>query len=67
MITVKVLRDGEVIKEFKNQTNDFEGFKYLLDHQSASTHHAVKYEGWNVIGIDEETKEEVFNYKKDNN
>lgn len=69
-MTVQVLRDGKIIKEWPNQKNDFVAFKYLLDHQGQSIHHAVRHEGWNVIGVDGEKevfnyKKEVFNYKKD--
>jgi hypothetical protein len=63
-MTVKVFKNGEVIKEFENQKSDFEAFKYILNHQSSSIHHAVKYEGWNAIGYNDDGEEE-FNYKND--
>lgn len=56
-ITVTVTKDGETLKEFKNQTNDFEGFRYLLNNQSQSVSYAVKYGGYDVILKNEETGE----------
>lgn len=64
-MTIKVLKSDKVIKEFTNQKNDFVGFKYLLRHQSQSISYAVKHEGWNVIGICEQTGNELINYKTD--
>lgn len=56
-ITVTVTKDGKTLKEFKNQTNDFEGFRYLLNNQSQSVSYAVKYGGYDIILKNEETGE----------
>ena len=60
MYTLRIFRDNELRKEFKHEKNDFAAFKYLLDHQSNSINHAIKYEGWKVEIEDEETGEKDY-------
>lgn len=60
MITIKITKDGELQKEFKQQSDDFLAFKYLIDKQGNSIHHAVRHEGWDVELIDEDTGEKQF-------
>jgi hypothetical protein len=57
MLTLIITKDKKEVKRFENQTSDFEAFKYLLNHNSSSTSRAVKYEGWDVEIIDNETGE----------
>jgi len=60
MVTFKIYKDKELLKEFNNQDSDFCVLKYMLNHQSSSMHHALKYEGYKVEQIDEETKKSHF-------
>ena len=60
MVTFKIYRNNKVIKEFNNQNSDFEVLKFMLNHQSSSMHHALKYEGYKVEEIDEETQKSHF-------
>jgi hypothetical protein len=60
MVTFKIYRDNQVIKEFNNQNSDFAVLKFMLNHQSSSMHHALKYEGYKVEEIDEETQKSHF-------
>jgi hypothetical protein len=60
MVTFKIYRGNQVIKEFNNQDSDFVVLKFMLNHQSSSMHHALKYEGYKVEQIDEETKKNHF-------
>ena len=55
-LTVIVTYDNKEVARFENQNSDIEGFKYLLRNQGQSTSHAVKYEGWDVVITDNETK-----------
>jgi hypothetical protein len=55
--TFKVYQDNELKATFEHQTNDFEPFKYLLRHQGQSTNYALKYGGWKVEEINEQTNE----------
>ena len=55
LFTYKVYRDNELKKTFEHQTSDLCIFKYMLMAQSNSIHHAIKYEGWKIEIINEET------------
>lgn len=57
MYTYKIYQDGKIKAEITGQENDFKAFKYLLDNQSASTNYALKWGGWKVEIINEETGE----------
>ena len=56
----EIYKDGKLIKEFAKQTSDFAPFKWMLDHQSSSIHHAIKYEGYEVKCINDDTKEIII-------
>jgi len=58
--TFKIYQDNELRKEFNAQTNDFEPFKYLLRSQGQSTDWALRYGGWKVEQINEQTGHTEF-------
>ena len=58
--TYKIFQDGELRKEFNGQENDFEPFKYLLRNQHQSTDYALRYGGWKVEEINEQTGQSIF-------
>ena len=58
--TLIIKQDGELKKKFTGQKSDFEAFKYLLNHQGQSTDWALKYGGWSVEIVNEQTKESAF-------
>lgn len=60
LYTFIVTKDGEEKAKFENQKTDFEPFKYILNNQSQSVHWAMKWEGWKVQEINEDTKESSF-------
>ena len=60
LFTFIVTKDGEEKARFKDQSTDFEPFKYILNHQSQSTQWAMRYEGWKVQEINQKTKESYF-------
>lgn len=60
MHTFIISQDGEVKKTLKDQDGDFEAFKYLLNHQGQSTDYALKWGGWKVEQIDQETNVSEF-------
>ena len=60
MKTYIIYKDSEQMAKFEHQNTDFEPLKFSLKNQSNSTHWAVKYEGWKVKEIDEETGKETF-------
>ena len=60
MVTFKIHKDNKIIKEFNKQDSDFCVLKFMLNHQSSSMHHALKYEGYKVQQIDEETQKSHF-------
>ena len=49
-----------IIYKGGEQMAKFEPFKFILKNQSHSTQWALKYEGWKVKEIDEETGKERF-------
>ena len=58
--TFIITQDNEVRKEFNNCESDFTPFGWLLRNQGHSVSHALKYEGWKVQQINEQTKESDF-------
>ena len=58
--TYKVYQDNELKKEFNEQTSDFAPFKFILNNQGQSVNYALKYGGWKVEEINEQTKEAKF-------
>lgn len=58
--TFKIYKDGNVVKEFTKQVGDFEPFKWLLRNQGQSTNYALKYGGYKVEEINEQSKESKF-------
>jgi len=58
--TFIITQDDEVRKEFNNCESDFAPFGWLLRNQGNSVSHALKYEGWKVQQINEQTKESDF-------
>lgn len=67
MYTFKITHDNKLIKELNNQESDFNVFKFLLSYQSQSIHWAIRYEGYKVEQIDEETKVSKFWKAKNGN
>ena len=60
MITVNIYKDNQILKTFEHENSDFCALKWLLNHQSNSCSHAIKYEGYKVELIDEETNEKEY-------
>ena len=58
--TYKVYQDNELKKEFNQQKGDFEPFKYLLNNQGQSTDWALRWGGWKVEEINEQTGQSNF-------
>jgi len=55
-----ISQNGEVKKTFENQTSDGPAFGYLLRAQAQSTNYALKYGGWKVEQINEQTGKSEF-------
>lgn len=55
-----ITQDNKELKVFTGQINDFDTFKWLLNHQGNSIYHALKYEGYKVQVINEQTGESNF-------
>lgn len=60
MVTINIYQDNNLKQTFKDQESDFCAFKWLLNHQGQSTDWALRYGGWKVEIIDQETKEITF-------
>lgn len=60
MVTFKIYKDNKLIKEFNNQESDLNVLRFMLSYQSQSMHYALKYEGYKVEQIDEQTKKSHF-------
>lgn len=58
--TIRIYHDGDLKKEFTGQTSDTNAFGYLLKAQGNSVNHALKYEGWKVEQINEQTGKSEF-------
>jgi len=55
LFTYNIYHDNKLKKTFEHQPNDLCIFGYMLRVQSNSINHAIKYEGWKVEIINEET------------
>lgn len=60
MYTYIIYQDNKEVKRFENQESDFPTLKYIQSHQSQSLDYALKWGGWNVEEINEDTKESIF-------
>lgn len=60
MITIIIYKDGQVQQKYEHETSDIKALGYMLRNQPNSTDHAIRYEGWSVELIDEDTKESEF-------
>ncbi len=58
--TYKIYQDDQLKKEFNGQKNDSAPFGWLLRNQHQSTSYAIKYGGWKVEEINEQTNESNF-------
>ena len=58
--TYNIFQDGELKKTFENQLNDMNVLGYMLRAQSNSMDHALKYEGWKIEIINQETNEKEY-------
>jgi len=57
MLTINIYHNNELQKTFANQETDLKALSYLQRSQSHSTDWAIRYEGWKVEYINEETGE----------
>jgi hypothetical protein len=55
-----ITQDNKELKIFEGQKNDFAPFKWLLNHQGNSINHALKFEGYKVQVINEQTGDSEF-------
>lgn len=53
--TIKIYRDNELLKEFKNQESDGEAFGWMLRNQGNSIDYALRFGGYKVEVIDDKT------------
>ena len=60
MKTYIIYNDNKEVKKFENQNSDFPVLKYIQSHQGQSLNWALKYGGWKVEEIDQETKVSLF-------
>lgn len=60
MKTYIIYQDNKEVKKFENQNSDFPALKYIQSHQGQSLNWALKYGGWKVEEIDQETKVSLF-------
>lgn len=60
MITFNIYHNNKLEKTFENQKDDLNAFKWMLNHQGQSIDHAIKYEGWKVEVIDEDTGAKTY-------
>jgi len=60
MKTYIIYSENKEVKRFENQTSDFTTLKYIQNHQGQSLNWALKYGGWKVEEIDEETQVSEF-------
>ena len=60
MKTYIIYNDNKEVKKFENQNSDFPALKYIQNHQGQSLNWALKYGGWKVEEIDQETKVSLF-------
>ena len=58
--TFKIYQNGKLKKEFNEQESDQKAFAYLLRSQGQSTDWALRFGGWKVEQINEQTEESEF-------
>ena len=58
--TIKIYQHNKLRKEFKDQTGDNFAFRWLLNNQGQSIDFALRYGGWKVEEINEQTQEIEF-------
>lgn len=60
---IVIYQDGEIKKTFENQNNDSNAFGWMLRNQHNSIDYALRYGGWKVEQINEQTgKSEFWKY-----
>jgi len=60
MLTFNIYQDNDLKKTFTDQESDQNAFGYMLRIQGNSINHALRYEGWNVEVIDQDTGEKTY-------
>ena len=65
-MTVNIYHNDVLQVSFSNQETDFCALKWLLDNQSCSCDHAIKYEGYKVELVDGDKVDYWEPYKKQN-
>lgn len=60
MYTIKIFKDDALIKEFNNEKDDACAFGWILRHQGQSVDYCLRWGGYKVEVIDEETNESEF-------
>lgn len=63
LVTYVIFKDGNEVKRFESQIDDFCILKYLLDVQGNSMDYAFRHGGYKVHYIKEDGK--VFDYRTD--
>ena len=58
--TYRISENGIQKAVFTNCKTDFEACKYLLNKQGNSMSYAIKYNGWKIEEINEQTFESTF-------
>lgn len=60
LLTLNIYKDGELLKTFKGQKTDTPALGEMHRQTGCSSSHAIKYEGYKVEVIGEETGEKYF-------
>ena len=60
MLKFIIYKDDEKAEVFEHQEDSSNPFRWLLNHQGQSIHYALKYGGYKVEQIDEETEKSTF-------
>ena len=58
--TLRIYQDNELVKEFFKSENGGEAFGWLLRNQHLSVDSALRWGGWAVEQINEQTEEKEF-------
>ena len=56
-ITIKIYQDNVLRKEFNNKEDSNIAFRWLLNNQGNSVDYAIRWGGWKVEEINEQTNE----------
>mgnify|MGYP006292742469 CR=1 FL=1 len=56
-ITIKIYQDNVLRKEFNNKEDSNIAFRWLLNNQGSSVDYAIRWGGWKVEEINEQTNE----------